>query len=70
MLSRDEFSGPLQALLESKEAVIGKSIDLSAPSSSSSSSNSSSFFSLLLHDPKVMLNATSGPSIVYPIFDG
>jgi class 3 adenylate cyclase len=64
MLSRDEFSGPLQALLESKEAVIGKSIDLSTPSSSSSSS----FFSLLLHDP----NATSGPlsTLFYPIFDG
>jgi class 3 adenylate cyclase len=68
MLSRDEFSGPLQALLESKDAVIGKSIDLSAPSSSSSSS----FFSLLLHDPQVMLNSTSGPlsALFYPIFDG
>jgi hypothetical protein len=68
MLNRDEFSGPLQALLESEEAVIGKSIDLSAPSSS----NSSSFFGLLLHDPQVMLNATSGPlrTLFYPIFYG
>jgi class 3 adenylate cyclase len=70
MLSRDEFSGPLQALLESKEAVIGKSIDLSAPSSRRSSS--SSFFSLLLHDPEVMVNTTSGPlsTLFYPILDG
>lgn len=73
MRSRDEFSGPLHALLKSKEAIIGKPVDLSAPSSSQDQSGEKIyFFSLLLHDPQVMLNATLGPlsTFFYPIFDG
>lgn len=67
MMRRKEFSGPLHALIESKEAVIGKSIDLSDPSQDQSVHVD--LFSLLLQDQKVTTSDPLG-TLFYPIFDG